>query len=354
MWYGEKELAERWNEFPCFRQTFFAKTPLSFYQQPLSHLLEADIQAYCKANKQEKERSERFHWIRLNLKWYDDHGKISPSGYYEERRACDNAKCCGTRMLPLDTPQTPKPSLTNIGHYEDSNVAENLLKDTSVEEKLKDLNLFPEIQVDKTRYGQMDYFLPSKALETVYSHRHGLTDVDETKFRKVFPCPHNSLKKDIKKHMEKEKKKGRETQPIPLKHKISSHELYGEKTTRLTETLRNICNCTDPTCQWRVTGVKYDIVSRLMEHADKAKISVGKEIQTMDRSALEKELREVHGLPTSGAILDVKERLARAREKKWLPPQQSHSTKEKSQGNAVLTEDYLFISSIINTITDCS
>ena len=84
MWYGEKELAERWNEFPCFRQTFFAKTPLSFYQQPLSHLLEPDIQAYCKASKQEKERSERFHWIRVNLKWYDDHEKISPSGYYEE------------------------------------------------------------------------------------------------------------------------------------------------------------------------------------------------------------------------------------------------------------------------------
>ena len=39
MWYGAKELASRWNGFPCFGQTIFAKTPLSFYQLPLSHLL---------------------------------------------------------------------------------------------------------------------------------------------------------------------------------------------------------------------------------------------------------------------------------------------------------------------------
>ena len=61
-------------------------------------------------------------------------------------------------MLPLDTPHTSKPSLKNIGHNEDFNVAGNLLKDTSAEEKLKDLNQFPEIQVDENWYGQMDYF----------------------------------------------------------------------------------------------------------------------------------------------------------------------------------------------------
>ena len=49
MWYGAKELASRWNGFPCFGQTIFAQTPLSFYHQPLSHLLEADIHAYIKA-----------------------------------------------------------------------------------------------------------------------------------------------------------------------------------------------------------------------------------------------------------------------------------------------------------------
>jgi hypothetical protein len=160
MWYGAKELAERWNGFPCFGQTIFAKTPLTFYQQPLSHLLEADVQAYCKASKVEKETSQRFHWIRLNLKWYDDHGQMSPSGYYEERRACGDTNCCGTRILPLGTPQTPKPSLSHVGHYEELRVVDNLLEDPLSEEKLKELNLFPEIEVNKEKYKQMDYFLP--------------------------------------------------------------------------------------------------------------------------------------------------------------------------------------------------
>ena len=52
-----------------------------------------------------------------------------------------------------------------------------------------------------------------------------------------------------------------------------------------------------------------------MEHADNEKIIVGKEIQRMDRSALERELRDLNGLPTSRALLDVGERLVRVREK---------------------------------------
>ncbi|KAL9963578.1 hypothetical protein ACROYT_G027101 [Oculina patagonica] len=277
---------------------------------------------------------------------------MSPSGYYEERRACGDANCCGTRILPLGTPQTPKPSLSHVGHYEELRVVDNLVEDPLSEEKLKGLNLFPEIEVNKETYEQMDYFLPSKGLDTVYSHRHGLNEDDEINFRKVFPCPQNSLREEVRKRLEKEKIKEREKLPIPLTERISSDKLHGEKTRRLTETLREICNCSDPDCQWRVTGVKYDLVSRIMEYANKEKITVGKEIQRMERSALERELRDLHGLPTSGAVLDVRERLARARKKKWLPPQPCEITKEKKQGNAVLTEDFLFISSVINSITD--
>ena len=85
-----------------------------------------------------------------------------------------------------------------------------------------------------------------------------------------------------------------------------------------------------------MTGVKYNLVSHIMEYADKENITVGKEIQRIDRSALEIELRDLHGLPTSGGMLDVRERLP------WLPPQMCETTKEKKQGNAVLTEDFLF------------
>ena len=60
MWYGAKELASRWNGFPCFCRAIFAQTPLSFYQLPLSHLLEADIHAYIKAGKKGKDSLERF------------------------------------------------------------------------------------------------------------------------------------------------------------------------------------------------------------------------------------------------------------------------------------------------------
>lgn len=83
-------------------------------------MLEADIEAYCRASKQEKEKSKRFYCIRLNLKCYDDHGKISPSGYYEQRRACGDGHVCGTRVLPLEAAQTPKLSLANVKECENN------------------------------------------------------------------------------------------------------------------------------------------------------------------------------------------------------------------------------------------
>lgn len=126
MWYGAKELANRWNGFPCFGQTIFAKTPLPFYQLPISHHLEADIQAYYKASKAEKGDSERFDWIQQNIQWYIIHGQLSPSGYYEERLACTNPSCCGTRLLHLCTSQKPKPSFTKINHYEEARVVDKM------------------------------------------------------------------------------------------------------------------------------------------------------------------------------------------------------------------------------------
>jgi len=344
MWHGAKELASRWDGFPCFGQTIFARTPLSFYQLPLSHLLEADIQAYCKASKKDKEASERFDWIRQNLEWYDKHAQISPSGYYEERR-----------MLPLGVPQTPKPSTTNIKHYEESRLVEKLLDDEeSLEIRLAGLNLFSEIPVDEDRYRQMDYFLPSKALEVVFNHKHGLAEKDIEDFQKVFPCPEESLKEEVRKHLEKEKTKERQKLPISLNEKLSSDKLHNERIPRLTETLREICSCCDELCPWRVTGVKYDLVSRIMEHSTKSQVIVGRDIEKMNRGTMEKELRDVHSLPTSGSAKDLKERLARASEKKWLPPKPSQEVEKTAQSNSGLTEDFLLLSSVINTIIESS
>ena len=52
--------------------------------------------------------------------------------------------------MSLDTPQTPKAPLTNVGHHEDLKVVENLMKDALAEEKIKELNLFPELQEDRS------------------------------------------------------------------------------------------------------------------------------------------------------------------------------------------------------------
>ena len=94
---------------------------------------------------------------------------------------------------------------------------------------------------------------------------------------------------------------------------MSPVNLYCKKTPRLTETLCEICNCSDLKCPRRVTGVKYDLVSRIMEHAHDTPIIVDKEIQKLERVCVEKELKNIHPLPTNGTLQDIKEQLATAR-----------------------------------------
>ena len=222
-----------------------------------------------------------------------------------------------------------------------------------MEIRLAGLNLFSEIPVDEDHYRQMDYFLPSKALEVVFTYRHGLTEKDMDDFQ-VFPCPEESLKEEIRKHLEKKKTKARQKLPISLNEKLSADKLHRERILRLTETLREMCSCCDVVCPCRVTDVKYDLVSRILEHSTKCQVIVGREIEKMNRVTTEKELRDVHSLPTSGSAKDLKEQLARAREKKWLPPKPSQEAQNTAQSNTGLTEDFLLLSSVINTVIESS
>ena len=116
--------------------------------------MEADIQAYSKARQKDNESLERFDWIPLNIKWYNGHAKISPGSYYEERKTCGDPNCYGMRMLPLDSPQMPKPSI--IRQYEELAVGEKLLDDESLEIHLTSLNLLSEIPVNEDRYQEID------------------------------------------------------------------------------------------------------------------------------------------------------------------------------------------------------
>ena len=219
---------------------------------------------------------------------------------------------------------------------------------------LAGLNLFPEFPVDDESYRQMDYFLPSKALDVVFKHRHGLTEKEMQDFRKVFPCPEHSLKEEIRRHLEKEKAKEREKVPISINEKLSADQLYSEKISKLTETLREICSCRYEECPWRVTGVKYDLVCRIMEYSCKCHVTVEKGIEMMNRTAVEKELRDLHSLPTSGSMRDLKERLTKARQEKWLPAKPAQNSHNTNTSNGGLTEDFLFLSSVINSVVDSS
>ena len=131
-------------------------------------------------------------------------------------------------------------------------------------------------------------------------------------FQVVFPCPREGLQEEIRKLLKKEKAKERWKIPISLRDELSPNKLHNETVTRLTETLREICNCGEEGCPWRTTGVKYDLVSRIMEHSNECHIVVGEEIQTMARCAVENELRDLRSLLTGGTIKDLKERACKS------------------------------------------
>ena len=140
----------------------------------------------------------------------------------------------------------------------------------------------------------------------------------------MFPCPREGFQEEIRKLSEKEKAKERRKILISLRDELSPDKLHNETVTRLTETLTD---CGEEGCPWRTTGVKYDLLSRIMEHSSECHVVVGKEIETMDRRAVaENELRDLHSLPTSGTIKNLKERLARAQQQKWLPSKPNKGT----------------------------
>lgn len=125
---------------------------------------------------------------------------------------------------------------------------------------------------------------------------------------------------------------------------MTPDDLYCEKTPRLTETL-----CWMPMesdwCQIRFGITNHD-------HAHDTPIIVAKEVQKLDRVCVEKELKNIHSLPTSGTLQGIKERLARAWLKKWLPPKSPKVPQGSNCNNTELTENFMLISSVINTITD--
>jgi len=97
-----------------------------------------------------------------------------------------------------------------------------------------------------------------------------------------------------------------------MEQQMPAETLHSERISRLVETLRNIQYNSDDVCPWRVTGMNYDLVSCILEHSNEAPIIMGKQIQEMDQSWVERELRNVYSLPTSGTVQDINKQLTRA------------------------------------------
>lgn len=82
----------------------------------------------------------------------------------------------------------------------------------------------------------------------------------------------------MRKLLEKEKVKERWKIFIFLRDELFFDKFYNEIVIRLMEMLREICNCGEEGCLWRMIGVKYDLVFRIMEYFNECYIVVGKEI----------------------------------------------------------------------------
>ena len=112
--------------------------------------------------------------------------------------------------------------------------------DESLATKITSLNLFTEIPVDEGHYQEMDYFLPSKALEVIFTNRHGFTEEDVHNFQVVLPCAGEGLQEEIRKLSEKEKAKERRKNPISLRDELSPDKIHNETVTRLTDAERDM------------------------------------------------------------------------------------------------------------------
>lgn len=82
-----------------------------------------------------------------------------------------------------------------------------------------------------------------------------------------------------------------------------------------------------------------------MEHSNNCLIVVGQEIAKLKRNYMKMELqkstqvsydhRNIHYLPATGTMKDLKDQLAQARQKRWLPPRQASPSRDeapKSEG----------------------
>ena len=266
-------------------------------------------------------------------------------------RGCD---CCGKgRMIPLPKAITPRPSDVNVGHYEKiGRIIEIVKSDREVEHVVENLCRKSKLQLDRDSYKCDDYFLPSSGFQRVFGDNVvDITDDQLHAFRIMYPAPVDGIKGEQqrkKKELESQRKRKEKQLSWSVDKNSTTDEVAQQATETLMRVMNELCNCGEDSCHLRTTGVKYDLVSRIVEHLRRMKLYVPKDIQLLSRDDLKMELKRLF-YPTGGSLMDLQERLTRARLKLWTPSfdKDRQNTLRKS---FVLTDKCARISSNVHAI----
>ena len=100
--------------------------------------------------------------------------------------------------------------------------------------------------------------------------------------------------------------------------------------------------------------MKYDLVSRIMDHSTKSQVIVERDIKKMNQGIMEKRAQR-RPLFTNKWKCQRPERTACEGSKKEVASTKAESRSgNTAQSNSGLTEDFLLLSSVINTIIESS
>ena len=128
-------------------------------------------------------------------------------------------------------------------------------------------------------------------------------DSEIKQFRYLFPCPEESVRSELEKHIDtaRTKQKAKELQRSwSVTKETMVEEVYKQPVETLVRVLKQFCDCKSKTCTLRSTRVKYDLVCRIMEHARNMKIMITKDVEKMSADELKSGLRQKN-LPISGS-----------------------------------------------------
>ncbi|KAJ7375637.1 hypothetical protein OS493_039923 [Desmophyllum pertusum] len=228
------------------------------------------------------------------------HGQIYPSGYYEERVACEDQivvyEECPNSQIKRLTIETPKVSVDRPGHYADSQEMKKYEESNEHVQRAIDItnsSFACDSPIDSTTFWQKDFFTPSKHVSEFFSIQdlEGKNDVKFQDFIRVFPTEISSIIQALRKSRGSAKTVPAETSVVSRQEDIYRRILL-QVGCHVSHCLEEICRCSNSRCFYRIRGVKYDIVCRLYEHIHEHKVSVPPSILYMKIKEVKEKLQE--------------------------------------------------------------